>query len=413
MLKKVLIIIGIVLAAAAAGFIGLVVYAYFHPEFGLKEPGAAEQSKTTAKPPSEALPSKSPAPTKPRVPKITKVNFPEKINFNEKLETIVKFEDSLSGVIKIEIASLIRSSTKLINFTAPNNTLVITMSTNLKVPIVDIQRLTLIDSAGNRSAPYIQQYQVADPTEYYERYDKERANQRPISRRLKLHFFVLSGTKSELEQGASFSSDDDALGAVSPAVAKLFEYTAVPEINGLWDQCSIAFELGNAKIVRAEKVKLPSGRFLSELFGDYKGERAALVPHFGGGGIYLIKDALPILGVPRGNLAVFITGYRLWVTDEGKSVAGQSLPRGDASIASWRHIHFIDENTGSVVNPKTILGSMAHEIGHNFGLYHPGMDKVVSEDKFSNFNLLNIETGLRSELIPEQCEVVNANLDKR
>ena len=348
-------------------------------------------------------------------PKITEVKFPEKINLSELTWGEVGFEDSEGDVTQLIAEELDRASTlttdlKELGATGVNSGYVPYGQTVDDAQFM-FQRLTLVDAMGNRSAPYIFRYQAGDPTEYYDRYDAEEANRRPISQRHKVHFFVLSGTKSDLEQGASFNSDDDMLGAVSPKIAKLFEYTAVPEVNGLWDQCGIEFELGDVKVVRAEKVKLKSGRFLSHLFGNYKGEKVALVSS-SAEKFKWIDDALPVLGVPKGDLAAFITGYTIWIlgTDEER----HGYAASNSVILSWRSIHFEDENAGYITLPRLTLSALAHEIGHNLGLYHPGEDEVVPKNKFNKFNLMDGgEEGLHFELIQEQCEVARANLDRR
>jgi len=376
-LKKILIIIGVILAGAA----GFIIYV-----------------TVTASP----------------IPKITEVEFPEKINLNEEVWGKIGLEDSEGDVVQLIADELDRTSTDILDLTELGATGITEGYLPYGQEVNDaqfmFQRLILVDAQGNRSAPYILQYQAGDPTEYYERYDKELADQRPISQRHKVHFFVLSGTKSELEQGASFNSDDDMLGAVSPRIAKLFEYTAIPEVNGLWDQCGIEFELGDVKVVRAEKVKLKSGRSLSYLFGNYKGERAALIRNYAEG-IEWIDGALPILGVPKGDLAVFITGYSIWILEDNNEKAGYAA--SDSLILSWRNIHFEDENAGYIIIPRMTLSSLAHEIGHDLGLFHPEEDEVIPKNKFSKFNLMDGEKGLHSQLIPEQCEVARANLEGR
>ncbi|TAK05548.1 hypothetical protein EPO33_00125 [Patescibacteria group bacterium] len=260
---------------------------------------------------------------------------------------------------------------------------------------------------------FLMQHYAADPTEYYVRYDQEQANHRPVSLHPKLHFFILNGTGSELEQGARFSSDDAALGAVSPAVANMFERVVVPQLNGIWDQCGIAFDVGGINVVRAEKVKFKN-LSLAELFGDHEGTRVVFFRSATEGTPW-IDGALPILGVPKGDLAVFITGYRIWNTDRYQEAAAATGK--DWSILTWPHVYYVNESTGDIVTPKKTLGSLAHEIGHNLGLSHPGEDDAVPENKFSKFNLLTAELkdefGLQSELIPEQCALVKANLRRR
>lgn len=377
MLKKILIIMGVLLAGAA----GYIIYV-----------------TVTSSP----------------IPKITEVEFPEKINLGEMVWGKIGFEDSEGDIVQLIAEELDRSSSDTIDLTELGATGINNGYFPYGQESADaqmmFQRLTLVDAAGNRSAPYIFQYQAGDPTEYYERYDKELTDRRPVSQRHKVYFFVLSGTESELEQGARFGSNDDILGAVSPKIAKLFEYTVVPEINGLWDQCGIEFELGDVKVVRSEKVKLKSGRSLSYLLGDYKGEKAVLVRNYAEG-VEWIDGALPILGVPKGDLAAFITGYSIWILEDNEEKAG--FAASNSLILSWRSIHFEDENAGYIIIPRMTLSSLAHEIGHDLGLFHPGEDEVVPKNKFSKFNLMDGEKGLHSELIQEQCEVARANLEGR
>lgn len=376
-LKKILIIVGMILV----GVVGFVIYV-----------------TVTASP----------------IPKITEVEFPEKINLGEEVFGTIGFEDNEGDIVQLITEGLDRSFLDTLDLKELGATGIFSGSFTYSQEVNDAQfafeRLTLVDAEGNRSTPYILQYQVGDPTDHYERYDAEEANQRPVSQRQKIHFFVLSDTKSELEQGASFSSNDDMFGAVSSKISKLFENTVVPEVNGLWDQCGIEFELGDVKVVRAEKVKLKSGRSLSYLFGNYKDEKVALVRSYAEG-IEWIDGALPILGVPKGDLAVFITGYTVWVLEDDNEKGGYAAT--DSLILSWRSIHFEDENAGYIVIPRMTLSSLAHEIGHNLQLFHPGEDKVIPKNKFGKFNLMDGEKGLYSELIPEQCEIARANLNRR
>lgn len=376
-LKKILIIIGVIFAGA----VGFVVYV-----------------AVTASP----------------IPKITEVEFPEKINLGEMVWGKIGFEDSEGDVVQLIAEELDRSSSDIIDLTELGATGIFSGSFGYGQEVDDaqimFQRLTLVDAEGNRSAPYIFQYQAGDPTEYYERYDKEQADQRPITQHQKVHFFILSDTGSELEQGASFGSTEDMFGAVSPKIAKLFEYTTVPEVNGLWDQCGIEFELGDVKVVRTEKVKLKSGRSLSYLFGNYKGEKVALVRSYAEG-IEWIDGALPVLGVPKGDLAVFITGYTIWILEDNNEKAGYAA--SDSLILSWRNVHFEDEDAGYITIPRMTLSSLAHELGHNLQLFHPGEDEVIPKNKFSKFNLMDGEKGLHSKLIPDQCEVAKVNLKSR
>jgi len=74
-------------------------------------------------------------------------------------------------------------------------------------------------------------------------------------------------------------------------------------------------------------------------------------------------------------------------------------------LISWRYVHFLNETRGEIVIPKTIMKTLAYEIGHTLGLKHPDKEPAIPEDKFSEFNLMR-QGKLRLELIPEQCNIV-------
>ncbi|MFY9462138.1 MAG: hypothetical protein WAP51_02975 [Candidatus Sungiibacteriota bacterium] len=425
MLKKVLIVIGIVLAAAAAGFIGLVVYAYFHPEFGLKEPGAAEQPKTEAKtqePPrkTEAVkPAEKPSLPSSSEPVIVSVQFPKRIALEQEYTMTVNFQDREGDVAKLLIHDLDRNLINEVNYYDGETSGSLTyFKIVVGVARIGIDRLILVDAAGNQSAPYILTYQAGDIGEYYDRYDAEVLMARPVERRKKIHFFVLSNTKNktELENGSSFASEEASTGTVSPAVAKMLEASVLPQINGLWDQCGVAFDLGMVKAVRPEKVNLPDGGTLSSVFGmdeDPFGYIVNNVPFFivnntdaKKDGIKLIRSALPSFGIPTGDIAIFIVGPKLVDINDAESlVYGAALK--NLAVIAWRHIHFQNETRGEIITPTAIMDTLAHELGHALGLDHPGEGNAVPENKFSKFNLMQ-QGKIRSELIPEQCSIVTS-----
>ncbi len=216
--------------------------------------------------------------------------------------------------------------------------------------------------------------------------------------------------KTELGDGSNFASEADSIGTVSPAVAKMFETSVLPQINGLWDQCGAAFDLGMVKAVRPEKVNLPGGGTLASLFGTLleTGEPFIVLGNTDNDakGIRLIKTALPSFSVPTGDMAIFIAGPKFFdVEDEEKHVAGHAIK--NLVLVSWRYVHFQSETRGEITIPKVIMRTLAHEIGHALGLNHPDAEKAISQDKFSEFNLMwQSKRGLWPELIPEQCGVV-------
>lgn len=438
MLLKIGKIVLIILGAPVLFFVGLVLYEMI---IGLPE---SPSESLPPKPPSEVLPSKSPSPEpvikkveplkqvplkqeikapspKPVIksvepslpssskPVIVSVQFPKRIELGRDYIMTVNFQDREGDVAKLLIHDLDRNLINELDYYDGKTSDSLTyFKIVVTVARIGIDRLTLVDAAGNQSVPYILTYQAGDIGEYYDRYDAEVLMARPVERRKKIHFFILNNAefKTELANGSSFASEADSIGSVSPAVVKMFEMYVLPQINGLWDQCGAAFDLGMVKAVRPEKVNLPNGGTLGSVFGTHNEEPFFIVNITDAktDGIKLIRSALPSFNIPTGDIAVFIVGPKLVdINDEESRIYGAALK--NLAVISWRHIHFLNETRGEIIIPKSIMDTLAHELGHAFNLDHPGEGKAVPTDKFSKFNLMQ-QGKIRSELIPEQCSIV-------
>ena len=370
-----ILIIGIVLAAA----IGFVVYTAF----------------------------KTPSP----IPEIVKLDFPEKIPLSQRVDGELEFRDGDADLAELRFEQLDTPGISMVDAVADLKSLgapglsngILPFGQIADEPQISLTRLVLVDSAGHRSEPYILKYQAGEPTPFYDHYDKEEAMDRPVSRHKKIHFFILSGTRTDLETDSNFVSDSDAIGNVPPSVAKVFEKTIIPYINGLWDQCGLAFDLGTVKAVRAEKVKLKNGRLLSALYGKHDEVPAVVVSRER---IDWFDDALRALEVPKGDFGIFLFGYQLWNLDTNISPAGITSLNTSAVLISLPYIHFLNKDAGEIVLPRRMLSTFAHELGHALGLNHPDEETTIPQSTFGKFNLMHKGSGM-SELMPEQCDIVN------
>ncbi|MEK7212492.1 MAG: hypothetical protein AAB686_02355, partial [Patescibacteria group bacterium] len=126
MLKKGLIVVGIILAAA----IGYIVYV----------------SVTSP-----------PIPTSP-IPKITNIDFPEKINLNEEVQATVEFEDGDGDVVQLISNELDKATHEIMDLTeagvAGMYTGSFSLTQQVASPQIVLNRLILVDAKGNRSEPY-------------------------------------------------------------------------------------------------------------------------------------------------------------------------------------------------------------------------------------------------------------------
>ena len=424
MLSKIGKILLISLGVPALAFVGLVIY-----EITIGLPESPQEVQTEKKlppqnPPSSESAIKSDEPSLPSSsePVIVSVQFPKQVPLNQKTTATVNFKDREGDVAKLVFHDLNLDTISELDYSSKasgrtSGSLAFTQTSG--VAQIRIQRLILVDAAGNQSAPYIFTYQVGDTDAYYNRYDAEVLMARPVERRKKIHFFILSNTKNktELANGSSFASEEASIGTASPAVVKMFEASVLPQINGLWDQCGVAFDLGMVKVVRPEKVNVPAeGTTLWEdttllfLFGTLieTGEPFVITGDTDNErGISLINEVLPAFGIPNGDIAIFIVGPRFLDINDEHGAVGHAIK--NLVLMSWRYVHFQNETRGEIIIPKPIMKILAHEIGHALGLDHPGEGIAVPENKFSEFNLMR-QRKLRSELIPEQCEIVKANL---
>ena len=428
MLSKIVKISLIVLSVPALAFVGLVIYEMTigleksSQEVATLEPPPSDPVIKTVEPPKQEIKAPSPKPmiksVEPSLPSssepvIVSVEFPKLAPLNQKITITVNFKDREGDVIKLVFHDLSSGTTSGLDYSsrvAGRTSGSLTFTQTSKVARINIRRLILVDAAGNQSPPYILTYQAGDIDAYYDRFEAEILRDRPVERRKKINFFILSNAeyKTELGNESSFLSEDASIGTVSLAVTKMFEVSVLPQINGLWDQCGVAFDLGVVKAVRPEKVNLLEGGTLVSLFGTLfeTGESFIITGDTDedAEGITLIKSALPSFGIPNGDITIFIAGPKFMdVETELENVAAHAIK--NLALVSWRYVHFLNETRGEIVLPKNIMKTLAHEIGHTLELDHPGKGKAVPEDKFSEFNLMR-QGKLRSELIPEQCSIV-------
>jgi hypothetical protein len=175
-------------------------------------------------------------------------------------------------------------------------------------------------------------------------FDVEQARSLPVSQQIPLNVFILDDGENALSEGATFP-DGALLGEPRPEVLQALQTKVLPKLTGIWDQCGLGFELIDAWVVRPDRLTMREGRLV-----DVEGFSESAWPNY-------------------------------------------SLVRWGTVLAG--------------VTPKQMIATLAHELGHNLGLGHPGEDGL-GDTQSDPLNLMwgsGVSPQPRAHLLRSQCEL--------
>jgi len=271
--------------------------------------------------------------------------------------------------------------------------------------------VTLLDAQGERSPPFKLTFRCGRPPIY--NFDAEQARILPIDKFIGLNVFILDDGETSLAEGATFA-DGELLGEPRSAVKRALQLEILPKLAGIWDQCGLGFELVGAWVVEPERIRVAGGKSLAEaLFARQDG---GLVIRHGRAAGDLLRQATFTLWQaaqaqePRAAQAfnVIIIGARILAMWEGRLTDIEGFSEG-----GWPNYALV--RWGAVLEgviPKQMIATLAHELGHNLGLGHPGEDGL-NDTRSDPLNLMRgsgVSPQPRARLLASQCGRVGTTL---
>lgn len=279
------------------------------------------------------------------------------------------------------------------------------------LPSLGAAKVFLQDATGAWSQPAFFTFAWGDPSEVRKQYDQEQATVRETRVRVPLNFFIFEDGITELGANGKFKDEQAPLGDPDPLVRQLIEQVIVPDLNGIYDQCGVALELGIVKVLRPDKVRLPSGITLGSLFIETPIGRAMGFPtdeHR-----QMVAAAIPILNqllkaegleISKDARNQFVFGWRYGNSSQGGwAYPNNPFAPGRISAVAWA-AYWFDASAQQFYKPRQVVRLIAHELGHNFGLDH-------SEPIYQGINLMSYASPLVVELTPEQCEIMHKSIE--
>lgn len=351
---------------------------------------------------------------------ISQISFPQSVQTGATASGLITYQNAQSGIDSIQMGVVdgryqhqqIRPSGS-----SASGQVVFELECTVFSQEVSL-RVLLIDNGGRISEPKLLKFNCGRPPFY--NFSREQARVRPTTEKIRINFFILDDGITSLTEGAR-PTGNPLWSLPAEATLKAIKDAVVPALTGIWDQCSLSFELGQVLIVDPKQLIIQQGS-LDQLLFSRQGEEK-VITHGARSGAFLtqaqltLSDELRVQGSPitLDNLIVFVTGSPIVTTTGGKTsyiegfgelsalVQGFSLVRPRYAIVRWGALHY---ESGRVLTPKQVVATLAHELGHNLGLKHPGEDGL--RDTLADDDNLMKGSGVtpepRANLLNSQCQ---------
>jgi len=266
---------------------------------------------------------------------------------------------------------------------------------------------TLVDTMGGESEPSEITFTCGRPAIY--NFDAEQNEANPINEFIPLNIFILDDGVTSLAERAVQTSQPGLYRARSD-VSQSLETRIVPYLNGIWDQCSLGFELVNVWVADPSEIEIANGTLQSQLFSMHDGRRVLMHSTETGSamrqGVFkLWSSAKELTEDAADAFNVMLIGAPIVVSQHGAYTESEGF-----SSSTWPN--YAVSRLGAILDnvvPKQMIATLAHELGHNLDLHHPGEDDLY-DTVGDHVNLMKgsgVAPQPRANLLQSQCDRAN------